>query len=102
MSETKRLYTPAEVAAELHPAISEYDIRRRARNGTLEYTEGSKRRVLLTRPQIEALLDSMTKPAQTKQAEPTPALAVVPEEPNVFGATTRSHKRTQRSRVVSA
>lgn len=98
---TKVFFTPKEVAEELAPAIQEFTIIRKARAKEIECSRGSKNAILFTRRQIDLLIDSMKQPAAPKPAmAPAPAeLVAVPEQPNVFGATERSHRRTSRSQA---
>ncbi|MFC3299606.1 hypothetical protein FJV46_10540 [Arthrobacter agilis] len=94
---TKVFFTPKEVAEELAPAIQEFTIIRKARAKEIECSRGSKNAILFTRRQIDLLIDSMKQPAAPKQIPAPAELVAVPERPNVFGATERSHRRSQRT-----
>lgn len=96
---TKVFYTPKEVAKELAPAIQEFTIIRKARAKEIECSRGSKNAILFTRRQIDLLIDSMKQPAAPKPKPARAELVAVPEPPNVFGATERSHRRTSRSQA---
>lgn len=82
---TGRTMTPEEAAEEIGN-VSGYELRRRARQGLVEWTKGPRNKILFTRPQMEAVLESMKQPVR-KQTMPDPMKA---ETPDVFGGTPRS------------